>query len=172
MTGETIRRIQTQSYLASHGSEALGFSETLRSMGLWTDASNEREMILIADGARHVTAEDTPIRFVITTAHQDYRAEVEKIWTIMLSLVSLLSLISLFAAGFVESHVMRPIEEITAGVQAVIAGDSDFMWPVDDSSPFVALSHQLNVMSARLQGKIDPDADPPEATGSWAAIQE
>lgn len=65
---------------------------------------------------------------------------------------------------------MLPVEEISKGVQEVIAGNSDFMWEVDEKSHLSDLAHSLNVMSARLQGKKDPDADDVEGEDDWQAM--
>jgi hypothetical protein len=70
---------------------------------------------------------------------------------------------------FVFKQFVAPIEEISRGVQEVIAGNKDYMWPVDDASHLADLSHSLNIMAARLQGKRDPDADEGEGSEAWAA---
>jgi HAMP domain-containing protein len=64
---------------------------------------------------------------------------------------------------------LAPLEEISRGVQEVIAGNREYMWPVDDRSSFSDLSHSLNIMSARLQGKRDPDAEDGEGGEGWGA---
>jgi hypothetical protein len=43
------------------------------------------------------------------------------------------------------------------------------MWPVDEDSEFSDLSHSLNIMSARLQGKRDPDAEEGDGSEAWAS---
>jgi hypothetical protein len=66
--------------------------------------------------------------------------------------------------------LMRPIEEISKGIQEVIAGNREYMWPVDEKSFFSDLGHSLNIMSARLQGKRDPDAEDEGGGEEWAGL--
>ena len=63
---------------------------------------------------------------------------------------------------------LAPLGDIGKGVLEVIAGNKDYMWPVDDKSDFSDLSHSLNIMSARLQGKRDPDAEEGDGSEAWA----
>ena len=51
----------------------------------------------------------------------------------------------------------KPIEDIAKGIQEVIAGNKEYMWPVDEKSHLADMAHQLNIMSAILQGKRPPD---------------
>jgi hypothetical protein len=44
------------------------------------------------------------------------------------------------------------------------------MWEVDEKSHLSDMAHSLNVMSARLQGKRDPDAEEVEGADEWAAM--
>lgn len=63
-----------------------------------------------------------------------------------------------------------PLEDISRGIQEVIAGNRDYMWEVDESSHMADLAHSLNILSARLQGKRDPDSDDVEGADEWAAM--
>jgi hypothetical protein len=63
---------------------------------------------------------------------------------------------------------LAPLGDIGKGVLEVIAGNKDYMWPVDDKSDFSDISHSLNIMSARLQGKRDPDAEEGDGSEAWA----
>jgi methyl-accepting chemotaxis protein len=75
-------------------------------------------------------------------------------------------IVGLLLLAFALRGFMAPIEDVSRGVQEVIAGNREYIWPVDEKSYLSDLSHSLNVMSARLQGKVDPDAD--EASESWS----
>lgn len=75
-------------------------------------------------------------------------------------------LIGIVGVVLVIKQMMQPIEEISKGIQEVIAGNKDYMWPVEDSNYLCDMSHSLNILSARLQGKPDPDADE-AAGGGW-----
>ena len=65
---------------------------------------------------------------------------------------------------------MEPIEEISKGIQEVIAGKVDYMWPVEEASHLSDMSHSLNVMSFKLQGKGDPDSDDASGNAEWAGL--
>lgn len=64
---------------------------------------------------------------------------------------------------------LNPIDDINRGVQEVIGGNHSYMWSVNKNY-FADLAHNLNVMSARLQGKSDPDSDGPEHGGDWQGM--
>ncbi len=80
---------------------------------------------------------------------------------------ALLTVLCIVAILFAIKQFVEPIEEISRGVQEVIAGNKEYMWPVDDASHLADLSHSLNIMSARLQGKRDPDAEENEGGEGW-----
>lgn len=80
---------------------------------------------------------------------------------------ALLLVLGVVAILFAIKQFVEPIEEISRGVQEVIAGNKEYMWPVDDASHLADLSHSLNIMSARLQGKRDPDAEENEGGEGW-----
>lgn len=84
-------------------------------------------------------------------------------------------LLALFFVGAVVilviiKNFMEPIEEISKGIQEVIAGKVDYMWPVEDSNHLSDMSHSLNVMSFKLQGKGDPDSDDASGNAEWAGL--
>lgn len=79
-------------------------------------------------------------------------------------------LIGLFGFTLLIREHLQPLQEVSRGIQEVIAGNKDFMWVVDPKSPFSDLSHALNVMSAQLQGKRDPDAEDEGGTEEWAGL--
>ena len=62
---------------------------------------------------------------------------------------------------------MEPVSDVSKGIQEVIAGNHNYMWDVDEKSHLSDLAHSLNVMSARLQGKADPDAEDTEGEDDW-----
>jgi hypothetical protein len=80
---------------------------------------------------------------------------------------ALLLVLGVVAILFAIKQFVEPIEEISRGVQEVIAGNKEYMWAVDDASHLADLSHSLNIMSARLQGKRDPDAEENEGGEGW-----
>ena len=65
---------------------------------------------------------------------------------------------------------MAPIEEISKGIQEVIAGKLEYMWPVEEKSHLSDMSHSLNVMSYKLQGKADPDSEDSSGNAEWAGL--
>ena len=81
-----------------------------------------------------------------------------------------LLLISIFGMLIGLKQHEAPLQEISRGVQEVIAGNRDFMWEVNEKSHMSDLAHSLNIMSARLQGKRDPDSDDVEGADEWAAM--
>ena len=82
----------------------------------------------------------------------------------------LLALLGVLGILVALKQYERPIEEISRGLQEVIAGNRDYMWEVDEKSHLSDMAHSLNVMSARLQGKRDPDAEEVEGADEWAAM--
>ena len=79
---------------------------------------------------------------------------------------------SLFLLGLLGILVsirsfMQPVSDLSKGIQEVIAGNHNYMWDVDEKSHISDLAHGLNVMSARLQGKVDPDAEDTEGEDDW-----
>ncbi|TVR04664.1 MAG: hypothetical protein EA398_01520 [Deltaproteobacteria bacterium] len=84
----------------------------------------------------------------------------------LLLVAFILLLVGVGGSTVVVSQMLKPIEEISKGIQEVIAGNRDYMWPVEDSNYLCDMSHSLNIMSARLQGKPDPDTDE-AADAAW-----
>ncbi len=80
--------------------------------------------------------------------------------------------IALFLIGLLGILVairsfMQPVSDVSKGIQEVIAGNHSYMWEVDERSHLSDLAHSLNVMSARLQGMADPDAEDTEGDDDW-----
>ena len=89
------------------------------------------------------------------------------------TVIFLAALLFLLGAGGILIAVkqfLAPVEDISKGIQEVIAGNKDYMWPVDEKSHLSDMAHSLNIMSARLQGKRDPDADDVEGSAEWAGM--
>ena len=77
---------------------------------------------------------------------------------LLLGTIALLIFIQLFR---------RPIEKIESGIQEVVAGNKDYVFEYRGSNKLAqGLAHQLNLMSAYLQGKPMPD-DEDGGGGSW-----
>ena len=75
----------------------------------------------------------------------------------LLGAVVLLVLIQLY---------MKPLADIESGVQEIVSGDKDYEFSYRGSNKIAqGLAHQLNLMSAYLQGKPMPDDD--NAGGAW-----
>jgi uncharacterized membrane protein YgcG len=81
----------------------------------------------------------------------------------------ILAILTILLIFFIVKVFLQPIDEIGHGVQEVIAGNRDYMWNVDDSY-FSDLAHSLNIMSARLQGKPDPDSEDAEGAREWQGM--
>jgi len=92
---------------------------------------------------------------------------VERVPGLIFIIAVLLALVGGAGVILAVREFSAPMEEISRGVQEVIAGNKDYMWPVDEKSHLSDLSHSLNVMSATLQGKRDPDADD---LGEWSGM--
>ncbi|MFT4703437.1 MAG: hypothetical protein ACI81R_001128 [Bradymonadia bacterium] len=82
----------------------------------------------------------------------------------------LLGVLGILAMLVVVRQYDQPMGEISRGIQEVIAGNRDYMWEVDEKSHMGEFAHSLNIMSARLQGKKDPDSDDTAGTEDWAAM--
>lgn len=77
---------------------------------------------------------------------------------LLLGSIALLIFIQLFR---------RPIEKIESGMQEVVAGNKDYVFEYRGSNKLAqGLAHQLNLMSAYLQGKPMPDDE--DGGGNWA----
>lgn len=108
--------------------------------------------------------------FVVVTSTTAAVAPLSRFRKLLPLLGAAFLLIGALAVLVAIKEFMVPIEEISKGIQEVIAGNSEYMWEVDEKSHLSDLAHSLNVMSARLQGKKDPDSDEVEGEEDWNAM--
>lgn len=94
---------------------------------------------------------------------------LSQLFSLIPGVAVLLFIIGVVVAVASIRQYLAPIGDIGKGVLEVIAGNKDYMWPVDEDSEFSDLSHSLNIMSARLQGKRDPDAEEGDGSEAWAS---
>ena len=97
--------------------------------------------------------------FIVLSSSTDAIGVLKRFRTVTPLIALFVFFLALAAMLFVVSVFLYPIDEIGRGIQEVIAGNHDYMWPVEGENYFSDLAHGLNIMSARLQGKVDPDAD-------------
>ncbi len=110
-----------------------------------------------------------PAGFLVLTSLTEALAPVNKFKAVgIIALV--LALISIFIVIVAVRLFLKPADDISRGVQEVIAGNKNYMWPVDKKSYFTDLAHSLNIMSARLQGKPDPDSEDAAGAREWQGM--
>jgi methyl-accepting chemotaxis protein len=97
-------------------------------------------------------------------------APIGQFRNIFLGVLLLLFFVGTVVILVIVKNFMEPIEEISKGIQEVIAGKVDYMWPVEESNHLSDMSHSLNVMSFRLQGKGDPDSEDASGNAEWAGL--
>lgn len=108
--------------------------------------------------------------FVVVASASDLTGPIDQIASV-LPVVALIALIvGAFILALLMKSYMQPLEDIARGIQEVIAGNKDYMWPVDEKSEFSDLCHSLNIMSASLQGKRAPDAEDNEGGEGWGGL--
>ena len=84
--------------------------------------------------------------------------------------VVLLLLGSLAMLLFIQMFV-KPIEKIESDIQNVVSGNRDHVFSYEGSNKLArGLAHQLNLMSAFLQGKTMPDDEGGGEGGSWGEM--
>ena len=72
-------------------------------------------------------------------------------------------IIALVVVFMIIRNFLRPLEELDLGIQEILAGNKEYIFPVKPSHPFQAeMAYSLNLMSAYLQGKPLPDDDEEE----------
>ncbi|MCB9507550.1 MAG: hypothetical protein H6700_07095 [Myxococcales bacterium] len=108
--------------------------------------------------------------FIVTSSVSGAILPLGPFQTVVPALGAALALIGILGVLVAIRSFMLPIEDISKGVQEVIAGKSEYMWEVDERSHMSDLAHSLNVMSARLQGKRDPDSEDTEGDADWKAM--
>lgn len=106
---------------------------------------------------------------VIGSVTQDV-APIGQFRNVFLGVLLLLFFVGAVVILVIVKSFMEPIEEISKGIQEVIAGKVDYMWPVEEASHLSDMSHSLNVMSFKLQGKGDPDSDDASGNAEWAGL--
>ncbi len=108
--------------------------------------------------------------FLVTTSASIPVAPLQRISKVVPLLGLALLILGILAILVAVKQFMFPVEEVSKGVQEVIAGNREYMWDVDERSHLSDLAHSLNIMSARLQGKRDPDAEDGDGDADWAAM--
>ena len=115
------------------------------------------------------SADAGPAGFLVLTSLTEALAPVNK-FKVVGVIATVLALISIFIVIVAVRMFLKPADEISRGVQEVIAGNKNFMWPVEKKSYFSDLAHSLNIMSARLQGKPDPDSEDAAGAREWQGM--
>ncbi len=82
-----------------------------------------------------------------------------------LLLAALAALLGALAVLVLVQIFLKPLADIEHGVQEILAGKKDYEFPVRGHKISQGLAHQLNLMSAYLQGKRMPDDD--DKGGGW-----
>lgn len=138
---------------------------------LWRFANGDQEFAVMSTALSNDDA-GTSIQsgFIVVTSLSTAVSPVSSRKAWLPGLGALLALLGVLGILVALKQYERPIEEISRGLQEVIAGNRDYMWEVDEKSHLSDMAHSLNVMSARLQGKRDPDAEEVEGADEWAAM--
>ena len=128
---------------------------------------NGREYLVMPAGFSQGRADSaSQVGFLVIGSVTDAQAPVSEVARVLPAVATTLFVLAIILVVVVSKKFMEPIEEISKGIQEVIAGRLDYMWPVDEKSYLSDLSHSLNIMSAKLQGKSDPDSE--DAAGAAA----
>lgn len=110
------------------------------------------------------------VGFLVIGSVSQAVAPVAQLRNVLTGIILLLFFVGTVIVLVIVKDFMTPIEEISKGIQEVIAGKLDYMWPVDEKSHLSDMSHSLNVMSYKLQGKADPDSDDASGNAEWAGL--
>jgi len=110
------------------------------------------------------------VGFLVIGSVTEAVAPIGQFRNIFLGVLLLLFFVGAVVILVIVKNFMEPIEEISKGIQEVIAGKVDYMWPVEESNHLSDMSHSLNVMSFKLQGKGDPDSDDASGNAEWAGL--
>ncbi len=155
------------------GEETISFAEVaLTRGGTVYDFEHDGKRYMVMSTALSKSTDGTEVQsgFVVITSASQAVAPLSRLSMITPALGFGLLFIGVFGILIAIREFMMPVEEISKGVQEVIAGNRDYMWEVDEKNHLSDLAHSLNIMSARLQGKRDPDADDVEGAEDWAAM--
>jgi len=170
IASETFSRVDDDGEVASEA-QPLTAAAT-RGAGHAFTFSHGSETYLASFGvfARDDSTRDTTAGFIVVTPLTQVTKSVQTLRVVYFGVAVAFFLLAVLGVIFIARTFIAPIEEISRGVQEVIAGNRDYSWPVDESNHLADLSHALNIMSARLQGKRDPDADEVEDGGAWTGM--
>jgi hypothetical protein len=108
--------------------------------------------------------------FIVLTSLSEASATMQTFGTTIPITALLLFLIGAALMVVFLRSFLTPIDEISKGIQEVVAGNHEYMWPVSEDNHLSDLAHSLNVMSARLQGKPDPDDDSEGGDSNWGGM--
>jgi hypothetical protein len=132
---------------------------------------NGRQYLVMPAGFSQGRADaSSQVGFLVLGSVTDARAPVAAVARTLPIVGLVLFLLAVVLIVVVSKQFMEPIEEISKGIQEVIAGRVDYMWPVEEKSYLSDLSHSLNIMSAKLQGKSDPDSEDAAGAAEWAGM--
>ncbi len=120
--------------------------------------------------ARDDETQEPTAGYIVVTSLTDALSKLDPLYNLVPPIAVAFFVLGLVGILLAVKTFVAPIEEISKGVQEVIAGNNDYMWPVEENGHLSDLSHSLNIMSARLQGKRDPDADDMEGAAEWAGM--
>lgn len=134
------------------------------------DVNGESYLVVSTALARDDETQEPTAGYIVVTSLTDALAKLDPLYNLIPPVAIAFFVFGLVGILLAVKTFVAPIEEISKGVQEVIAGNNDYMWPVDEHGHLSDLSHSLNIMSARLQGKRDPDADDMEGAAEWAGM--
>ena len=148
--------------------EGISFSEfALREHGAFHRYEYEGNTYLALSTALSYSGTRVTSGFIVTTSLTGAVSPLLGFSRVIPMLGAALFLIGLLGILVAIRSFMQPVADVSKGIQEVIAGNHNFMWEVDEKSHLSDLAHGLNVMSARLQGKVDPDAEDTEGEDDW-----
>ena len=139
--------------------------------GMYATSIGGREFLVMPSSFAISRADRTSqVGFLVIGSVTAAVAPIGQFRNIFLGTLLLLFFVGAVVILLIVKSFMEPIEEISKGIQEVIAGKVDYMWPVEESSHLSDMSHSLNVMSFKLQGKGDPDSDDASGNAEWAGL--
>lgn len=119
--------------------------------------------------SRRITSAEQPIGLVVVSNLTEAASPLKALRVNILLVSVAVLLFGAFALVFLVVRFVKPIERLEDGMQEVIAGNKDYVWPGESGHELQSgLAQSLNLMSAYLQGKPMPDDD---ATGKgWGDL--